>query len=175
LGFIPDSFALREIIASSIAVELFLLPYLTYTMGHVAVLALFANILLLTYIPLTMLFGFLAGFLNFLNISFGQIPGFIFHILLRYELSVVSYISHFSFALVKMSVSIWLPIIFYIFSAGIFLLLQFLNSAEGGSSKQFWIRQLSNSNFQKKRQYISSFRKEGSQAYMNAPTYRDLK
>jgi competence protein ComEC len=172
LIFIPDSLALREIIASSVAVELFLLPYLAYSMGHVSVMALISNILLLPYIPLTMLFGFLAGGLTFIHLKIGAVAGFLSYVLLRYELDIISLMSSFSFAMAKTPVSVWLPIFFYTATLCIFLMLLYFREQKMGISS-FVLQQLSNSSFRKKHRHISFFRKEEHRAYMNAPTYRD--
>lgn len=173
-SFIPDSLALREIVASSIAVEIFLLPYLAYSMGNIAVLALISNILLLSFIPVTMLFGFLASGLVYLNIKIGAIAGFLSFFFLRYELQTVSYLSSFPYALLNTPVSIWVPIIFYILSLATFLLYLYVVDRIGkGDFKPIDFPQLSNLSFQKKLQRILSFLKEVRRAYMNAPTYQD--
>lgn len=68
--FIPERGGLRSIAASTIGVQLFVLPALLYYTGIFSVWALPANLLALPLVPLAMLGGFLAG-------AVGLISGFL--------------------------------------------------------------------------------------------------
>ncbi len=61
LAFIPDRFKLREIVATTIAVELTVLPLLIYSIGQVSLVSVFSNVLVLPLIPWVMLGGFVAA------------------------------------------------------------------------------------------------------------------
>ncbi len=61
---IPEYLGLRSITASTIAVQMYVLPALLYFTGVLSFLSVPANFLALPVIPLAMLFGFLAGLLG---------------------------------------------------------------------------------------------------------------
>src|SRR3989344_3373943 len=60
----PDVCKLRDIISVSCAAYIFVLPFILYKMGNLSLVALPANILILPFIPFTMLLGFLTGFVG---------------------------------------------------------------------------------------------------------------
>ena len=57
LYMIPERLQLRSIVSTTLATQLFLLPYLAYAIGEVSIVSIFANILVLPLIPIAMLFG----------------------------------------------------------------------------------------------------------------------
>ncbi len=67
LQFLPERLGLRSIAASTIAVQLFVLPALLYLTGILSFLALPANLLALPSVPFAMLAGFLAGLAGFIH------------------------------------------------------------------------------------------------------------
>lgn len=67
LGYIPKRGGLRSIAASTIAVQIYILPILLYLTGVFSLFALPANMLALPLVPLTMLGGFAAGALGLLH------------------------------------------------------------------------------------------------------------
>ena len=76
-------FNLRSIVASTIAVELFILPALLYTSGTFSLFSLPVNALVLPVVPLVMLVGFAAGVLGFLHPLFAFVPAFAAQLMLR--------------------------------------------------------------------------------------------
>lgn len=75
---------LREIVATTLAVQIFVTPYFLWSMGSVSIISLVSNVFVLPMIPLTMFFGFITGLLGFISSWFYFVPGFISHILLLY-------------------------------------------------------------------------------------------
>ena len=67
-------------------------------MGNLSLVALPANILILPFIPFTMMFGFMTGLAGFISYIFAVPFGFISFLFLHYELGVISFFSHLSFA-----------------------------------------------------------------------------
>jgi competence protein ComEC len=59
--YLPERFGLRSIAASTISVQIFVLPMLLYLTGILSFLSLPANMLALPVVPFAMLMGFLAG------------------------------------------------------------------------------------------------------------------
>jgi len=67
--FMPTKFQLREFALATISTQIFVLPLLLYKMGQLSLVALPVNLLILIFVPLTMLFGFLTGMIGFLSIA----------------------------------------------------------------------------------------------------------
>ncbi len=61
LSRVPERFGLREILASTCATQLMVLPLLLYQNGNLSLVALPANLLALAPVPLAMLFSFIAA------------------------------------------------------------------------------------------------------------------
>lgn len=93
-GWLPRFFIhvpfVRAIAASTIAVQVFLLPALLYFSGVLSFFALPANVLVLPLVPATMLLGFVAGLLGLLSPALGFIPALFAEGLLAWELSVAA-------------------------------------------------------------------------------------
>ena len=96
--WITDSFKLRDIVSVTSAVYVFVLPFILYKMGNLSLVALPANILILPFIPFTMLLGFLTSFAGLFWYGFAVPLGFLSYIFLHYELSVINFFSHIPFS-----------------------------------------------------------------------------
>lgn len=96
--WVPDVFKLRDIVSVTTAAYIFVLPFILYKMGNLSLVALPANILILPFIPLTMVLGFITGFLGLIWYGFAVPAGFISYLFLHYELSVISFFSSLPFA-----------------------------------------------------------------------------
>ncbi|MBC7836352.1 ComEC/Rec2 family competence protein [Acetobacteraceae bacterium] len=88
LQFMPEKWGLRSIAASTIAVQLFVLPALLYMTGILSVVSLPANILALPTISFTMLAGFLAGLAGFIHPFFALPFTIVADLLLRYIMAI---------------------------------------------------------------------------------------
>ena len=98
LWFIPEKFEMRGIFAATISTQIFVSPFILYMMGQISIIGVFANILVLPFIPLTMLAVFLTGSLGFISLSISQFFGWISHLLLSYELLIVQKFALIPFA-----------------------------------------------------------------------------
>ncbi len=96
--WVTESFGLRDIASVTCAAYIFVLPFILYKMGNLSVVALPANILVLPFIPFTMLLGFLTGFFGLFWYGFSIPIGFVAYLFLHYELSVIAFLASFSFA-----------------------------------------------------------------------------
>lgn len=93
-----DKYKLREIVVSTIATQIFVLPFLIYKTGLVSVFGLLANVLILPFISWVMLFGFLTGMLGFISITLATPIAFLTSLILSYMLKVIYIFSHLPFA-----------------------------------------------------------------------------
>ncbi|MBI2474705.1 MAG: ComEC/Rec2 family competence protein [Candidatus Taylorbacteria bacterium] len=104
LKFLPARFGFRDVVVSTIATQIFVLPLLLSMSGKFSVVALPVNVLILGATPSTMLFGFLCGavglFFTILAVPFG----FVAYALLHYELKVVEIFASLPFATLSLPV-----------------------------------------------------------------------
>ena len=98
IRFLPKTLGLRDILSATIAVQLFLLPFILYKMGTLSIVSPIVNLLILPLIPLTMLFGFLAGIFNFITVVIATPFAWIAYIFLHYEISLSQAFANLSFA-----------------------------------------------------------------------------
>ncbi len=115
LGFIPEKFGMRGIVASTIATQIFVSPYILYMMGTMSIIGMVVNILVLPIIPATMLFVFLTGATGFISLPLSQFFAWISHLLLSYELHMVEWFSRVPYASIAVPVfSKWWVVGFYV-------------------------------------------------------------
>lgn len=122
LKYVPESFV--SLIATTIATQIFTLPFIIKFSGVVSLVALPVNALVLPLIPLTMLFVFLTGVVSFINPLIALLPAFVSWVLLKCELVIVGYFSSLSFSAIKLpaiSNSTFLIMYFVIVLLSIFL------------------------------------------------------
>jgi competence protein ComEC len=105
---------LQEIVTTTFATQIFVLPLIVYQTGSLSLVSFVANIFILPVIPLVMFFTAIVALLSwvpFLGIIFSSIA----HVLLSYIISVVSLFSHIPFGTIsKISFSFFALIISYI-------------------------------------------------------------
>jgi competence protein ComEC len=115
LGFIPEKFGMRGIVASTFATQIFVSPYILYMMGQLSIIGVVVNILVLPFIPATMLFVFLTGAGGFISLVIAQFFGWASHLLLSYELFMVEHFARIPFAAITLpQFSFWYVASFYI-------------------------------------------------------------
>ncbi len=115
---VPTKWQLREFATATVATQIFVLPLLLYMVGELSLVALPVNILVLAFIPLTMLFGFLTGVIGFLSNTLAFPFSIVSYILLSYELFIVDLFARFPFASVSIPYfPIWAVACLYILFA----------------------------------------------------------
>lgn len=95
LSSITSRWGLRSIAASTIAVQLYILPALLYFTGVFSFVSLPANLLTLPLIPFAMATGFFAGILGLLHPLLGLVPALLSDILLRFVILIASTLAAF--------------------------------------------------------------------------------
>ena len=97
-------------------------------MGDFSIIAIVVNLLVLMFIPITMLFGFFTGVLAFLSTAVALPFAYISYFLLSYELKVVDIFSSLPFASIHIPYfPFWLMVFVY---ASYFIFLGFLSKKE---------------------------------------------
>ncbi|MDB5253986.1 MAG: Competence protein ComEC [Parcubacteria group bacterium] len=106
LSKVPETFQFRQIVSSTISTQLFVLPYLLFQIGKVSVVSLFSNLLILMFVPFTMLIGFISTTVSYFSAALA-IPGaYVSHMLLWWMLSVAHFFGTLSWSNVSLSISI---------------------------------------------------------------------
>ena len=90
---ITDKFSLREIIASTIATQVFVLPLLIVKMDTVSVVSIFTNLFVLPLVPTIMFLGFILVILGFISKILAWPFMFLSWILLSFVLLIVNIFS----------------------------------------------------------------------------------
>jgi competence protein ComEC len=96
--WVTEKFELRDIVSVTCAAYVFVAPFILYKMGNFSLVALPANILILPFIPFTMLLGFTTGFVGLIWYLLSIPIGFVSYLFLHYELSVIEFFSNLPFA-----------------------------------------------------------------------------
>jgi competence protein ComEC len=122
LGWIPDKFGMRGTVASCLATQIFVSPFILYMMGQISIVGVAVNIIILPFIPATMLLVFLTGSLGFISYYLSVIAGWGAHLLLQYELFTVEHFARIPFAaLHALPFSGWWVVAFYVVFSVIYL------------------------------------------------------
>jgi competence protein ComEC len=99
--WIPEKFALREIVSSTIATQLAVLPLLLYQNGQLPIYTLPANLLALVAVPLAMLFACIAALFGIAFGSFAVPIAFPAYVLLGYIIAVARFFAALPYASVS--------------------------------------------------------------------------
>lgn len=137
LQFIPDIFGMRGTIASCLATQIFVSPFILYIMGQISLIGVVVNILVLPFIPATMLFVFMTGAAGFVSHPVSIFIGWGTHLLLSYELFMVQNFARLPFAALQIPpFSGWYAAAFYlIFITAYILVKKFKPSSSSDSPR----------------------------------------
>jgi competence protein ComEC len=113
---IPEKYNFREMLSSTLAAQITVLPLILYTMGIFSLVALPVNILILLFIPLIMLLGFITGMVSLLSITLAKPFAWISFILLAYVTNLADFFSKIPYAavVIKTFPSIFMIILYSI-------------------------------------------------------------
>ena len=111
---VPNIFQIKNILAMSLAAQIFTLPILIYSFGRISLVAPLTNVLVLPFLPFIIIFGFLSAFFGFFSHFLALIFVFPCWLLLSYLLKIAEIFSSFVFSSIHLKISwLWL-IIFYL-------------------------------------------------------------
>ena len=95
---LPDVLSFRTNLSATLSAQIMTLPVIFWEFGRVSLVATLANVLILPAVPLTMLFGFLAGLSGFISLKIAGILILPSWILLSYQIFIVKFLSTLPFA-----------------------------------------------------------------------------
>lgn len=111
----PNKIGERTMLATTIATQIVVLPYLVYVMGNFSLVSLPANILVLLVIPITMFVGFTASLFGFISSTLAWPFSYVSHLLLSWILGVSHLLGNLKYASMNISkFSFWVVIIIYL-------------------------------------------------------------
>lgn len=91
----------RTVLATTLATQFSVLPFLIYSMGDVSLVSLPANLLVLLFIPAAMLVGFISALLSYISPVIALPFSYLAHLILSWILGVSSFLGNLSFASVS--------------------------------------------------------------------------
>lgn len=99
---IPNFLSFRANLAATLSAQIMTLPVILFSFNRFSLIAPLANVLILPTIPLTMLFGFLAGLVGFISLKIASIFALPAWFLLSYQIWVVKILSALPFASISL-------------------------------------------------------------------------
>lgn len=113
LNKITNRFQIRNILSMTLAAQIFTLPILVFNFGQISLIAPFSNILIIPFLPLIMILGFIFILLGTILQPLAFILSLPLWVLLSYLLLVVKGFSSLSFSAVFFNVSWYFLPIYY--------------------------------------------------------------
>ena len=110
---LPKIGGLKETLLMTIAAQILVFPLIIYYFHQFSLVSLPANLLVLPFMPVTMLFGFLAGVGGIIFEPFGRAVGLFAWGLGAYQLGVVRWLGSFSFSAVNIMIHWLTMLVFY--------------------------------------------------------------
>ncbi len=123
--WVTERWHMREIVVATVSTQLFVLPFILYKTGIFSIVSLPVNLLILSAIPATMLFGFATGIITFVSATFAFPFALVAYALLAYELLMVEWFARLPFASISIPYfPLWLVILWYTVYAGFYIVWQ---------------------------------------------------
>lgn len=113
-GAEPGFLKWKENALATISAQLAVVPLILGNFGIFSLTSFFANILILSLIPLTMALGFIMGGFGFISGFLAQVIGWIVNLLLAYELWIIAIFSKFTIPIVTESFGFLAAAIYYL-------------------------------------------------------------
>ncbi len=94
----PDHLNIKSMLLITISAQLATLPIIINSFGSFSLLSVFANVLILPFVPAVMLGGFLAIILGSANLFLAQIISYPIWLVLSYQIEIIKFFASFDFA-----------------------------------------------------------------------------
>jgi len=99
--FVESMGSLRSILIATLAAQIAVLPLLVINFGQLSLIAPVANLLILPFIPATMLLGFLGALGGLIFLPIGQVFGWITWLFLSYEIKIIELLARLPLAVIS--------------------------------------------------------------------------
>jgi competence protein ComEC len=97
---IPSLLGLREIASATISTQIFVLPYLLWKIGTFSIISPITNIIVLPFIPLSMLLGFFTGVFGYVWSPIASLLSYLSFFVVKIVIEIVEWFAGFSFSFV---------------------------------------------------------------------------
>jgi competence protein ComEC len=114
LGFITKRGNLRDMIATTLATQILVAPYIIYSMGQISLISLVSNIFVGPIIPYAMFVGFGALVLGFVHPFIGLPLAWITTLMLSYILHATSFFGNLPFASIQIHTGVVTLVCMYV-------------------------------------------------------------
>ncbi len=111
---IPNILRFKDILAMTLAAQVFTLPILIYNFGYISLVSPLTNILIVPVLPYIMGSGFIFGILGIISQTLGWVLSWPSWMLLSYLTGVVNFFSQISWASLTLEISWPWIVIFYL-------------------------------------------------------------
>lgn len=135
LEFVTERYALRDMISTTIATQIFVAPFIVYSMGQISLVSLISNIVVLPVIPYAMFFGFVSIVLGYIHTFIALPVAWFTTYILSYVVHMASLFGDLPFASIHIQTSLFWLVCIYAFY--VFILIRFWrqkNSLEHSAS-----------------------------------------
>ena len=114
-SFLPEQFEIRTLVVSTIATQISVTPLLLYMMGDISLVSLGANLIVVPFVPVTMLSIVLTGLAGFVGHYISFVLAVVAFGLLSYELYLVEFFAHMPYSTIAIhAFPLWLMWCMYI-------------------------------------------------------------
>lgn len=115
LNWITEKWGARMMVATTLATQITVLPFLVYSMGEVSLVSLPANLLVLLFIPYVMFAGFIATLVAYASSIVALPLSYFSHLILSWILWVAHFLGNLSFATITTPlISFWFIVLIYL-------------------------------------------------------------
>jgi competence protein ComEC len=112
---VPEKFAFREVVASTVATQIVVFPYLLYAMGRISFIGIIANSIIVPFVPLVMFLGCVMIIVGFIYQPFTIPISYITYGLVASIVWLAGIFSKVPFASIEISIGVYLMLAIYIF------------------------------------------------------------
>ena len=99
--WLPEFLGVRESVVMTLSAQVFVLPVIVWHFGRISLISPIANLFVLPFIPIAMIFGFFAVMGSFVFEFFGNVIGFFGYLILELMIVLVEFFASFSFASIE--------------------------------------------------------------------------
>jgi len=114
----------KENAITTLSAQLAVMPLLLVNFGTFSLSSLFANILILEVVPLTMGLGFIMGVVSFVSDFLASMIGRVINLLLSYELWIIDIFSKITIPIKIENFSIFMTVIYYLVLVSVLFLIK---------------------------------------------------
>ena len=109
----PDHLNIKSMLLITISAQLATLPIIINSFGSFSLLSVFANVLILPFVPAVMLGGFLAIIIGSANLFLSQIISYPIWLVLSYQIEIIKFFTSFDFAYFNFEKTGWIFFVIY--------------------------------------------------------------